>query len=107
MPPTLIVHMSILTTVHMTSTSRSEKHLDADDKEHGYHGYQAGHGRVSFVPEIGKTWVCEGCEGGGKEVDEGRGDEDPGTEMARKEEESMGNGEIGKSSSYDGERACC
>lgn len=55
--------------VDVSSTSGGKEHLNAHDDEHRRHGDEAGGSRVPFVPEARKTWVGEGFEGGGQEVD--------------------------------------
>jgi hypothetical protein len=91
----------------VSCSPRSEEHFDTDDHEHGKHGYCTCHGRVIFIPKIGKTGVREGDEGRGEQVDEGGSDQDARAEVAGEEEEAVRDGQFREAAGDDGEGACC
>jgi hypothetical protein len=91
--------------VDVSGTLGSKEHLNTHDQEDRYHGDQAGHGFVAFVPERREAWVGEGGEGRGQEVHESRRDQDSSAEMPRDEEELVRYGESRKALCDDGEGA--
>lgn len=97
----------VLDGMDVSSTPRGKEHLNAHDDKHRCHGDEAGGGRIALVPEARQTWVGERLEGGGQEVDKGRGDQDAGAEVSGEEEERVGDGEAGKALDDDGEGARC
>src|SRR5690348_981190 len=93
--------------MHMAGPARGKEHLNAYDDEDGRHGDEARHGRIALVPEMRKTWMGQGLEGRGQQVNESGGYEDAGAKVPGDEEELVGDGDRGKALDDDWERAGC
>ena len=89
----------------MACSSHGEEHFYRDNQQDRGHGNKTGHGRVSFVPEVGEAWVCQRHKRCRQKVDECGCDQNAGTEMSGEEEESMGDRKLGKASRDDGKGA--
>jgi len=93
--------------VHVADSPYSKEHLNAYNDKNRSHGYEARHGRVTVVPEMGKTWVRERLEGGREQVDKGSRDQDACPKVPGYEEELVRHGYRGKALDNDGEGASC
>ena len=66
-------------------------HLDDGDEEDGSKGDCAWHGIVVLGPEVSQARIAQGDEGGREKVYKGGGDQNAGSEVAHREEETVGN----------------
>ncbi len=93
----------IFAPMHMSRPSRRKEHLYSNHDQDRRHGDQACHSRITAVPETRQTWIREGDERGGEEMNKGRSNEHTCAEMSRKEEEVVRDRQTGKATHDDGE----
>ena len=91
----------------MASPPCSKEHFNAYNYKNRAHGYEAWHGRVAVVPEMGETWVRERLKGRREQVDKGSRNEDTCAKVPGYEEELVRYGYRGKALDNDGEGASC
>lgn len=55
-------HGAVFAGVGMSGSPGSKEHLNGYNDQHGGHCNDTGHGRIAFVPKVGKAWIGQGDE---------------------------------------------
>lgn len=86
-------------------SGRMKDHLDDGDEENSRQGNGTRNRRIVASPKVAQTRVAQGNKGCGKQVDEGRGDEDASTEVTDGKKETVWNSQTREFDSQDGKGA--